>query len=447
MNLALKFVKEPKLFVRNLNAANLKKFLRYLRRMNALTLERKIDSRLRNYNPDSFEQVSTSAQSPPDVEGVLHERFVTLRPIHVFTIPRTERRLNMVTDSINSESLFGGVATAIILSALLADSWECDLRIITRTGKAEKRNFSLILQANGIPFFRNVEFLYVDYNDSMAEVPVGDGDVFLTTSWWTTKSVKDVLGEKRVIYLLQEDERTFYPFGDDHIRSTQILSSPGLQFIINTKLLYDYFVSQGFENIREHGLWFEPSWSQKLFYYDHREPKGKKNFFYYARPNNLRNLFYLGLEVIKIAATTGVLNPDEWNIYFVGNNIPPLCIRDGYNPHFCQNLNWSDYAALVRKMDLGLCLMYSPHPSYPPLDLAASGAVAVTARYSNKHSLNNYSRNILCCQLDVDSLVHGIENGVKLATNYHKRIRNYNKNRILRDWTISFNGILNKLKW
>ena len=50
----------------------------------------------------------------------LDERFPNLRPLHVYASASAPKRISMVTDSINSGSLFGGVGTALIFATLLA---------------------------------------------------------------------------------------------------------------------------------------------------------------------------------------------------------------------------------------------------------------------------------------------------------------------------------------
>ena len=384
--------------------------------------------------------------SPISLDEAIYQRFPSTLPLPAFSVPFFERRLNVITDSINAGSLFGGVATAMIFSALLAERWECDLRIITRTEQANKKNFRDILDLNGIPWNKNVEFLLANPNDPKAEVPVGDGDIFLTTSWWTTKSVLGMFGADRIIYLLQEDERAFYPYSDDYFRCNELLKNPYIRFVINTKMLYEHLVADGFENIQKNGLWFEPSWPKSLFFPDTRRQDKKKNFFFYARPKNLRNLFYLGLETIDMAVQKGTLDLDEWDFHFMGKDIPKVRISNSYIPNFYQNVSWSEYASVVRKIDLGLSLIYTSHPSYPPLDLASSGAVVVTNRFGRKQNLDAYSRNILCRDLDVDSLVQGLAEGVILANNHDLRFKNFQKNGILRNWKTSFEDILAQLE-
>jgi hypothetical protein len=60
---------------------------------------------------------------------------------------------------------------------------------------------------------------------------------------------------------------------------------------------------------------------------------------------------------------------------------------------------WRDfdgYAEQMRSADLLLSLMLSPHPSYPPLEMAACGGLVVTNSYANKTeaALQAVSRNI-----------------------------------------------------
>jgi hypothetical protein len=95
---------------------------------------------------------------------------------------------------------------------------------------------------------------------------------------------------------------------------------------------------------------------------------------------------------------------------------------------------WADYAALAGTADVGLCLMSSVHPSYPPLDFAASGAVVVTNRWGAKQDLSAYSDNILLGDLDREAMVATLAEGIRLATDEAQRTRNYQANGIATDW-------------
>jgi O-antigen biosynthesis protein len=246
--------------------------------------------------------------------------------------------------------------------------------------------------------------------------------------------------------MLQEDEREFYPYGDDYLGCSDTLKSDDVEFIVNSRLLYEHFKSGGFGNIVVNGVCFEPTWPDGLFYSEPDRAAEKKNFFFYARPNNPRNLIYLGLEVIEVSVRCGVLDPHDWDYYFVGSDIPKVRIDESCIPQFYQNVSWAEYAGLARKTDLGLCLMYTPHPSYPPLDLAASGAVVVTNRYGVKQSLDQYLKNILCRDLSVDDLVLGMTEGAALVMDTKRRQQNYSENAISRDWRVSFKNVIQACK-
>lgn len=380
-------------------------------------------------------------------ELLVAERFPDLSPLPTFSIPSDEpRRLTIVTDSVNVGSLYGGVGTALILSALAASRMGTDLRVVTRTEAAEQDNIATVLDAHGIVFPKNIECIYAPRDGSGGrDVPVSSHDFFLTTSWWTTWSACKSIARQRLVYLLQEDERMFYPHGDDHLRCTEMLSDPHLLYLVNSELLFTHLRDQG---LAPTGVAFEPAFPNRIYHYDQAKavgPRKKRKFFFYARPNNPRNLYWRGVEAIAAAITEGVLNPNEWDFYFAGHGVMPLQLPRGVQPKFPGPLAWGDYAALVRDIDVGLCLMYTPHPSYPPLDLAASGAVVVTNRFGAKTNLNRYSENIFCSDLDVRSLVAALAGAAALASDNDLRLHNYTSSGLKRDWETSLAPALDRM--
>ena len=71
-------------------------------------------------------------------------------------------------------------------------------------------------------------------------IDIAPGDLFVTTSWWTTWATRASVDPANIIYLVQEDERRFYPEGDDSIRCAEVLADPRLTCIVNSKPLFDY---------------------------------------------------------------------------------------------------------------------------------------------------------------------------------------------------------------
>ena len=56
-------------------------------------------------------------------------------------------------------------------------------------------------------------------------------------------------------------------------------------------------------------------------------------------------------------------------------------------------------------MDAALVLMDTPHPSYPPYDLAAVGAAVLTNSHGIKTDLSDISDNIIVAPSSVDGLL------------------------------------------
>lgn len=373
------------------------------------------------------------------------QRFAQNQPLKVFAAPGPARRLNLVTDSVSSGSLFGGVGTAIILAAEMAKAQSAELRLVTRTQPADERAIGQVLQCNGIDFDGNIEFAHIPFG-APDQLDICDGDRFLTTSWWTTESVLGSISPSRVDYLLQEDERMFYPYGDDWVRCNEVLSRTDIRFVVNTRLLFQHLVDNGLEHLTDTGIWFEPAFHQVDSGGSKRaEGGGRRRLFFYARPNNLRNLFYRGIEVLDRALATGVVNPNEWEIVFIGKDAPPVRFSTGVESTVLPTMGWRAYGEFVSTVDLGLCLMATPHPSYPPFDLAASGAVVVTNRFGLKQDLSAYSRNVLCAELAVDDLVIALGQAIELVNDSEARQANLALNGFSRSWAESLGPIVERL--
>ena len=393
-------------------------------------------------------EIRPQSKLSADVTELMLRRFPNIQPLPTCLAPRPKLgRVSLVTDSIGKGSLFGGVGTALIFAAQVANRTSSTLRIVVRTEAPASKNVAQVLDAYAIKLNHEIQFSFVPVGKSEGfsaseaaekSLDIFPDELFITTSWWTTAAALPSVPRASIFYLLQEDERMFYPFGEERAQCERVLRTQDIRFIVNTRLLYEHLIDSGLEHLRENGRWFEPAFPRSLFHERTRVSGGRKRFFFYARPNNPRNLFLLGLAVIDRAVNEGVLDLDQWEVLLVGKDIPGVTLGDGNNPQRCEELDWQAYADLVGTIDLGLSLMYTPHPSYPPLDLAASGAVVVTNKFGNKQDLFDYSRNIICADLDVESLVQALREGVALANAMETRRRNYSASALGTDWSLAF---------
>lgn len=368
-------------------------------------------------------------------------------PIQIIAVSDPVKRINLVTDTIDSKSLLGGVATALIVATEFASRYNYELRIITRNSEVNPLNYVNILRVCGVTGANKVTF-YSDAERHEREIDfkleVGPNDVFFATSWWSAKAINETIMNKRFFYIIQEVETFFYNFGSEHLLCSQMMNQNNIDYIINSKYLYDYFIATN-KNIVENGCYFEPAFPDNLYSCKGFEKKNHYKLFFYARPNNPRNLYTFGVEMLDKAVSTGILDTNHWDIYCVGQNTPEITFCNGYKSKNLGQLSWTEYAEFLADVDLGLCLMYTPHPSYPPYDVACSGGVVLSNKMLNKVEFKE-CKNVILSSLEEKEFLHSFEKAVALAQDMQTRKKNYVENSIHHNWnetlkdTISYMG-------
>lgn len=392
---------------------------------------------------------STVSREKKDISvgKLLRTRFANARPLESMKVERSDFRLNIVTDSLQKDSLFGGVGTALLLATLFANKHNMPLRIITRTAGPNPRGYDSFLQLMNISKPKAVEF-FSDWDavltKSIFKLPVSEKDIFLATSWWTAETIRGINLREKFFYILQEVEGFFYPHGDEQYRCESVLDSSDINFIVNSKLLNDYYAEHNVKQIHAgNSVYFEPAFPKVTTTTQASLPvkKSKYRLFFYARPNNARNMYFTGLRILDEALLRGIIKKDEWEICFAGSSIEPLEFTNKVKPQLLGQMNWDEYGLFLKTVDLAFCLMFTPHPSYPPLDVAANGGVVLTNTFANKTTLEHYSKNIVCVDLDMESMMQGFAEAIALAKNHEARVQNYTENSLLQDWNVAFEDV------
>ena len=419
----------------------LRKTLRYLRTYGLRATIGKIKQKCTDNTTEAVYMPSLSH----DATGIQRNNITghPVDPIAIIEAVEPVKRLNLVTDTIESSSLLGGVATALIVATEFANRYDYELRIITRNSATNPANYMNIMNINGIQPAKELSF-YSDCErfDKPVDfrMEVGSGDIFFATSWWSAQAIKNTTIRPRFFYIIQEVETFFYNYGSEHFLCEQIMQDKNIDFIINSHYLKEYF-AENCPNIAEHSCYFEPAFSQKLYGRNSFIKKNKYKLFFYARPNNPRNLYGIGVELLQKAVDRGVLDMDEWDVYCVGQNAPIIHFSTGKDSINMGQLSWTEYAKFLTDVDLGLCLMYTPHPSYPPFDVACSGGVVLTNKMLNKQSFEMCD-NVVMTDLDDESFLSNFKKAVELAKNMEQRKRNYEFNTIPREWSEVLNNTM-----
>jgi hypothetical protein len=331
---------------------------------------------------------------PPEEDVVLHEYQVAFEL-------NTQHRLSLVIPSIATSKAFGGVMTGIEVFLEIGKQTGADLRIILDdpepskdTSLVEKRAKALDLKPNDIEIVQRTE--------KTPRLGVRCNDIFLTFNWGTTLNMLPVLRLQKehfqqpalpFLYLIQEYEPQFYPFSTTHMLARLAFEPPWPCWgIFNSVELYDYFRTQGHQ--LERTFVFGPKLSSALRPFLPREDtRRRKRLLVYGRPGAPRNCFSAIQKGLILWAKR---YPEyvDWEVLSVGLPHKPLALGDGRRMRSIGKLPLEAYAELLRDSAVGLSLMSSPHPSYPPLEMAHFGVVTITNRYANK-DLSSVHDNII----------------------------------------------------
>ncbi|CCF67380.1 hypothetical protein KOJCDNHJ_04304 [Xanthomonas citri pv. punicae] len=313
--------------------------------------------------------------------------------------PRAEerqgRRLNLILPSINKQHYFGGIHTAVLIyrelcryfdesRIILVDSAPDD-EALARFGDHQLVNCG---QESKAP--RQI----VAFNDRYEQtLPVAAGDHWLATAWWTAYSAQRLAtwqsamqaSDRPVMYLIQDYEPGFYAWSSQSALAMSTYRKDRDIAIFNTSLLRDYFARQGFDYQR--AVTFEPVLHDGLKATLERVRSAQQTprqrvILTYARPGTPRNAFELLCEGLRKWGWADSRCAD-WRVLAVGE----LDSDVDLGPFVLQalgKLSIDQYAELLSTSSLGISLMVSPHPSYPPLEMDAFGMSVITNQFANK---------------------------------------------------------------
>ncbi|WP_250865920.1 class I SAM-dependent methyltransferase [Caballeronia sp. INSB1] len=351
----------------------------------------------------------------PDLHSLFAQRFAPIAPLRIFRVAGQEQHVTLVIDSVNGGPLANDPRAGLALAATLARRIGAGLRIVTRLEAIDAGNVDMLLRHHGIEWHGNIDFVYSAVNDGTA-VAVGPNDLFLTTNWWNAHAATRVVEPRRIVHLLQEDERALYACGEEQLRCAETIATPGLRLVVDSQMLHAHLVADGV--VPADTPWFEPAAAHAIPSEKAPQlPECKRRFVFYARPDQPRHLYWRGLEAIGACVEDGILNPQEWEVHFFGAGLTPLALTGAVYPQLHELTSLADASGdpgrVIQTADVALCLIESPHPGYVTLDLASAGIQVVSNRYGVKTSLERYAPNLQCVDPSVASLKAAIRDAAQ----------------------------------
>ena len=316
------------------------------------------------------------------------------------------RRINLIVPSINEEHFFGGVSTALALfdEILATTNRKIKSRIILTDAIPDKKDMEKFFNYKLVSFDQDID---VDHqmlpvkDKYQKNVFITKNDRFIATAWWTAYITQNILQNQAELYdqayqmmgyMIQDFEPGFYNWSAHFaLADSTYQSDIPTAAIFNSSLLRDFFKNKDYRFEKEY--FFEPNLNSHLKKYLHKiKRKRKKNILIYGRPSVERNCFPLVLAALKEWVWK---QPDigDWKLLSIGEMHKPVNLGNGVTLISLGKLTLSDYAKLLLESAIGLSFMVSPHPSYPPLEMAHFGLLTLTNSYANKN-LSQFHDNI-----------------------------------------------------
>jgi len=349
-------------------------------------------------------------------------------PLNLATVDALAARptLNVLLPGLALRAMTGGPNTALNISYRMAARHGVAVRYISTDAPMQDDRDGLWAHLQSVTGVRErlplVQFACGF--DRSVPLPIGRNDVFLGTAWWTVQMVKHALkltAPRRFLYLIQEFEPGLYPWSSEYALA---LETYGLDFhaLINQPLVAEHlraervgrFADPAF--LLERCAVFEPAIERKRFHVEPPAAGRRRRLLFYARPVDARrNLFELALYALRVACEQGVFAGEPWELCFIGEQLPATELAPGVAVRSLAWLGFDEYARTLRQSDVLLSMMLSPHTSYPPLEIAACGGIAVTCEYSVKTAarLAGISPNIVGVPPTVEGIVDGLRRAVQ----------------------------------
>jgi hypothetical protein len=348
------------------------------------------------YRPLLLKQLSgctTTEKSIPETRSIIYYPSLNKRP-----------RLNLLVPTINPSQSFGGISTALNIFTdleLLYDSL-ADFRIVvteaqtrwealTRFDKYEFTELS-VHDAN-----RRHEIVHA-VQRSDEPLTLRSSDIFIATAWWTAHLAFEAIdAQKRLfrkgnklVYLIQDFEPNFYGWSTKWVLAENSLRRGEETIaIINSIELCNFLLK---DYTFEHVFYLPYKRNEELRLNEFKDRQ--KIILFYGRPSVTRNLLELVADGISLWQQRNPTIAREWQVVSAGEGYSLDVVSQVNNLKIAGKLSLEEYSSYLRTASVGISLMLSPHPSYPPLEMAESGIVTITNSCFGK-DLGRVANNII----------------------------------------------------
>ncbi len=381
--------------------------------------------------------------------------FEKVEPLELDVRADAPDRINLLVPTIDLRHFFGGYITKLNLARRLLDRG-LRVRLVTvdqtpPLPRSWRRSVESYSGLEGL-----FDRLEVAFGREGGPLAVNPRDRLVATTWWTAHVARDALARldaSRFLYLIQEYEPFTFPMGAFAALARQSYQLPHFA-LFSSELLRDYFrrhrigvFADGVEAGDERSASFGNAITRVAPpSEDELAARADRRLLFYARPEShaSRNMFELGVLALAQTIADGDLGPD-WRLHGIGGVQAgaPIDLGDGTMLEMLPRRDQQSYAELLRSHDVGLALMYTPHPSLVPIEMASAGMLTVTNSFENKTAaaMATISSNLITVEPSIEGVRGGLREAVAGVDDFARRARG-SEVQWSRDWNDSFDDPL-----
>ena len=350
-------------------------------------------------------------------------------------------RVWVLLPTMNPDITFGGYRSAFELMRKLHEGgWRISI-VCTEDGQADREYF---LWREESEVFRKLarEIEIIGHAEGQS-IEVGTADTVLAYSLWdlyAADQIRKAAPATRVVLLAQEFEPIFY----DNC-AARALAEEAYRIahypLINSSFLRRYFEAH---RVGVFGAETPAVEGRDFSVFEHRinrlvtqteaqmRARTERVLVAYARPEGhaARNMFEILVLALQQVCAEGLFG-SEWQFIGLGalTELAAVPLGGGHVLSMHPKMSEEEYTGYIRSMDIGISLMFAPHPSVMPFEFATTGAVVVTNTYENRSAeqLAAISGNIVAGRPSIEGISDALRRAASLVGDTARRVRNIYK--------------------
>lgn len=321
-------------------------------------------------------------------------------PVSISSSKSDRQRFNIVIPTLEPEQIYGGISSALQVARQIVENLSDDyvIRVIVTSDVVSNQGMSECCSRLNCDFAITAPNADNDHNtivpllfNKHTPISLSSNEIFFSTAWWTADLSHRLIEHQKTIYkksypdiyLIQDFEPNFYAWSARYAMAESTYKNKNKTIaLINSEELSNYFYNK-YEFLKTYCLPYEINKNLKNSGNIAKETK-ENIVLIYGRPAVQRNLFDLIVEGVRLWQGSNPIDSLSYKFIFAGEDFDSSLISELDNAICLGKMTLEGYCQHLKKASIGISLMLSPHPSYPPLEMASNGCITITNNYNSK---------------------------------------------------------------